>query len=90
MNKDIALVIFFTIAFNLTERILMVPTMFGGSLSATMMARRGQSRLKEMTVDGARYALLVSLPLLLGMACISPLAPLLYTEKFRPMLWSLR
>jgi stage V sporulation protein B len=36
-------------------------------------------------VDGARYALLVALPLLVGMACISPLAPLLYSEKFRPM-----
>jgi O-antigen/teichoic acid export membrane protein len=52
-----------------------------------MMAQfgRGQERLKDMTVDGARYAFLVSLPLLLGVACLSPLAPVLYRESFRPM-----
>jgi O-antigen/teichoic acid export membrane protein len=91
MNHDPSQITFFSYAFNLTERVLMIPTMFGGSLSATMMAQfgRGQARLKEMTVDGARYALLVSLPLLLGMACLSPLAPLVYSEKFRPMIATL-
>jgi O-antigen/teichoic acid export membrane protein len=87
MNHDPSQVTFFSYAFNLTERVLMIPNMFGGSLAATMMAQfgRGQARLKEMTVDGARYALLVALPLLLGMACLSPLVPLVYREWFRPM-----
>ena len=91
LNHDPSQITFFSYAFNLTERILMIPAMFGGSLSATMMAQygRGQARLKEMTVDGARYALLVSLPLLVGMACLSPLTPLLYSEKFRPMVATL-
>jgi O-antigen/teichoic acid export membrane protein len=86
-----AQVSFFSIAFNLVEKVLTIPVSFGTSLSATMMAQfgRGQARLKEMTVDGARYALLVSLPLLLGMACVSPLIPLLYGEKFRPMVATL-
>ena len=35
MNKDIAQVTFFSIAFNLSERILMIPASFGTS---TMMA----------------------------------------------------
>jgi O-antigen/teichoic acid export membrane protein len=84
-------VTFFSTAFNLVEKILMIPVSFGTSLSATMMAQlgRGQARLKQMTVDGARYALLVSLPLLLGMACISPLVPMLYGEKYRPMVATL-
>jgi O-antigen/teichoic acid export membrane protein len=91
MNHDPSQVTFFSYAFNLTERVFMIPTMFGGSLSATMMAQygRGQARLKEMTMDGARYALLVALPLLLGMACLSPLVPLVYSEKFRPMIATL-
>lgn len=87
MNADKAQVTFFSIAFNLVERVLMIPVAFGTSLSATMMAQfgRGQARLKEMTVDGARYAFLAASPLLLGMACLSPLVPLLYGGKYRPM-----
>jgi len=85
-------IVFFSYAFNLSERILMIPNSFGTSLAATMMAQfgRGQARLKEMTVDGARYALLVALPLLLGVACISPrLVLFLYPETFRPMIATL-
>ena len=91
MNHDIRQVTFFSLAFNLTERVLMIPTSFGTSLAATMMAQfgRDRSRLKEWTVDGARYALLLALPLLLGMACLSPLVPLIYREDFRPMVLTL-
>ena len=89
MNSDPRQVTFFSIAFNLSEKILLIPASFGTSLGATMMAQfgRGQARLKEMTVDGGRYALLVSLPLLVGMACVSqPLVLLLYREPYRPMI----
>jgi O-antigen/teichoic acid export membrane protein len=91
LNNDPRQITFFSVAFNLTERVLMIPVSFGTSLAATMMAQygRGQARLKEMTVDGARYALLMSLPLLLGMACLSPLVPLLYREDCRPMITTL-
>jgi O-antigen/teichoic acid export membrane protein len=41
-------------------------------------------------VDGARYAMLLALPMLLGVACISqPLVLLVYTEKYRPMITAL-
>jgi O-antigen/teichoic acid export membrane protein len=89
MNSDLRQVLFFSLAFNLTERILMIPTSFGTSLAATMMAQfgRGQARLREMTVDGARYAMLVALPLLVGMSCIShPLVLLVYSEVYRPLI----
>ena len=42
MNKDNAQVTFFSIAFNLSERILMIPASFGTSLAATMMAQFGR------------------------------------------------
>ena len=92
MNSDKSQWSFFSFSFNLTERILMVPISFGGSLSATMMAQygRGQARLKQMTVDGGRYALLVVLPLLLGVACVrQPLVLLLWGKEFRPMIVTL-
>jgi O-antigen/teichoic acid export membrane protein len=92
LNNDKTQITFFSLAFNLAERILMIPNSFGYSLAATMMAQygRGQTRLKEMTVDGARYAMLLALPMLLGVACISqPLVLLVYTEKYRPMITAL-
>jgi O-antigen/teichoic acid export membrane protein len=87
LNNDAAQVTFFTLAFNLADKILMIPTSFGYSLAATMMAQygRGQERLREMTVDAGRYALFLALPLLVGMACLSPLVPLLYRQQYAPM-----
>lgn len=93
MNSNWKLqVLFFSYAFTLSERILMIPNSFGNSLAATMMAQfgRGQARLKEMTVDGARYALLVALPMLLGAACISrPLVLFLFPDSYAPMIVTL-
>src|SRR5579871_2480597 len=92
MNRDPRQITFFSLAFNLSERVLMIPNSFGASLGATMMAQfgRGQARLKEMTVDGARYAFLISLHLLLGMACTSRLLVLLYGEdKYGSMVTTL-
>ena len=89
MNSDVKQITFFSIAFNLTERILMLPNAFAGSLAATMMAQfgRGQAKLQELTVNGARYALLLALPLLTGMACIShPLVSLLYGKPYQPLI----
>src|SRR5579863_9526039 len=92
LNHDPTQVTFFSLSFNLSERVLMIPSSFGTSLAATMMAQfgRGQARLKEMTVDGARYAMLVALPLLVGMACISRPVVFLYgQEKYGPMISTL-
>jgi O-antigen/teichoic acid export membrane protein len=89
MNSDVRQVTFFSLAFNLTERVLMIPKAFGSSLGVTMMAQfgRGQSKLQELTISGARYALLVSLPLLVGMACLAgPMVLLLYREPYRPLI----
>ena len=79
---------FFSLPFSLVDRMLLLPTLFAGSLASTMMAQygRGGARLKEMTVDGGRYALLVALPLLVGMACVSsPLVLPVYLPTYWPM-----
>jgi O-antigen/teichoic acid export membrane protein len=91
MNHHKAEVTFFSLSFNLADKVLSVPTTFCYSLAATMMAQygRGQSRLREMTVVGGRYALFLSLPLLVGLACLSPLVPLLYKQQYAPMVSTL-
>jgi len=89
LNGDVRQVTFFSIAFNLSERMLMVPHSFGHSLGATMMAQYGRAKekIQELAVDGARYALLVALPLLGGLACISkPVVLMLYGEPYRPLI----
>ena len=89
MNPDIKQVAFFSLAFNLTERVLALPTAFSHALGTTMMAQygRGRERLEALTVTGAKYALLMALPLLAGMACVSgPLARLLYGEQYTPII----
>lgn len=92
LNPDARQITFFSLPFSVVERVLMIPTLFAGALAFTMMAQygRGESRLKDMTVDGGRYALLVALPLLVGLACISqPLVLLVYGEPYRPMIRTL-
>ncbi len=89
LNPDIRQVTFFSTAFNLTERVLMIPNAFGNSIGVTMMAQygRGEEKLRALTVEGARYAFLIALPLLAGMACVSgPAVLLLFGERFRPMI----
>ncbi len=88
MNHDIRQVAFFSIAFNLADRLLKLPDAFGQSLSVTMMAQygRGRERLQQYTVIGAKYTVLLALPLLAGTACVSgPVVALLYGEAYRPL-----
>jgi O-antigen/teichoic acid export membrane protein len=89
LNPDTRQVLYFTLPFSLTDRALLIPALFAGALSITITAQygRGQARLKEMTVDGGRYALMMALPLLLGLACISePLVLLVYKAPYRAMI----
>ena len=88
LNHDPAQITFFSTAFNLTERLLQIPTAFASSVGVTMMAQygRGQEKVKAMTVEGARYAFLIAVPLLVGAACVGgPAVVLIYGERFRPM-----
>jgi len=89
MNQDIRQVTFFALAFNITERILMVPNALTTSVGATMMAQygRGAERLPRLAVEGAKYGFLLVLPLLMGIATISkPLVQLVYRQPYQPMI----
>jgi O-antigen/teichoic acid export membrane protein len=73
MNPDTRQQAFFAITFGLTDKLLMLPNVFATALSNTMMAQFGreQQRVHEITVTGARYAYLMAIPLLGGMACVA-------------------
>ena len=89
MNHDIAQVTFFSITFGLTDKLLMFPQVFSGPMGVTMMAQYGRSeeRLPQLAVAGAKYAFLMALPLLAGMACVSrPFIMAAYQQKFEPMI----
>ena len=82
-------VTFFSLSFNFSERLLMIPNTFGGSLAATMMAQygRGRERLPILTVAGAKYTFLLALPLLIGMASVSrPLVHLILGPAYDGMI----
>jgi O-antigen/teichoic acid export membrane protein len=82
-------VAFFGIAFGFTDKLLMLPTAFSGSLGATMMAQFGRAKEKvgEIMISGAKYGLLLALPLLVGMASVSSqFVTLAYKREFQPMI----
>jgi O-antigen/teichoic acid export membrane protein len=87
MNPQIAQVTFFTQAFNITERLLTFPNSFVGSLNVTIMAQfgRGEEKLRNLALAGAKYAFLIALPLMLGVACIARGAVLLYGNQYWPL-----
>jgi O-antigen/teichoic acid export membrane protein len=88
MNPDVGQVTFFATAFSYTDKLLMLPNAFAGSLGATMMAQfgRGEERVREIMIAGAKYGFLMALPLLVGMACISgQFITLAYHPKIQPL-----
>ncbi len=86
-SADIAQVTFFTIGFNLTDKVLLVPHVFAGALSTTMMAQYGRdkARLNSLVSEAGKYMFLVACPLLLGMAALSPaVIRTLYGQQYLP------
>jgi O-antigen/teichoic acid export membrane protein len=88
LNPDIRQVTFFSQAFGITERILLMPNSFVAALGVTIMAQHGrdEDRSRSIAVAGAKYAFLMALPLMAGIAAISgPLVPLLFGNAYVPM-----
>lgn len=87
LGNDIRQVAFYSLAFNITEKILMIPKVFAGATGVTLMVQYGRDkkRLRGMIATTARYLALVSLPLLLGMAALSgSVIELFYGALFLP------
>ena len=87
LSTDIRQVSFFSIAFNLSEKFLVIPQTFAQAVGVSVMAQfgRDQKRLLAMVSIAARYVFLCAVPLLAGAAVLSgPLMRLLYGHQYVP------
>lgn len=73
LSSDIAQISFFAVGFNLVEKALIVPQTFAASVNVTINAQYGRdrSRVGPLVASSARYLMLFSAPMLLGLAAIS-------------------
>ena len=82
---DIRQVAFYSVAFNLTERLLVFSQAFGTATGATMMVQYGRdsSRVRQLAETSVRYLALISFPIHLGLAAIAvPLVWITYGNKY--------
>jgi O-antigen/teichoic acid export membrane protein len=82
---DIRQVAFYSVAFNITERLLVFSQVFGTATGATMMVQYGRdsSRVRGLAETSARYLALISFPVHFGLAAIAgPLVWLTYGSKY--------
>ena len=80
---------FYSVAINLTEKVLLLPAAFGGAIGASVMAQYGRDRdaLRCLVSRAARYMFLFGLPALLGLALLSrPLVQTLYGRQYLPVI----
>jgi O-antigen/teichoic acid export membrane protein len=83
--SDIRQVAFYSVAFNLTERLLMFSQIFGTATEATVMAQYGRDSTRSGEIIGAsvRYLALISFPIHLGLAAIAgPVMWIIYGQKY--------
>jgi O-antigen/teichoic acid export membrane protein len=83
--KDIRQLAFYSVAFNLADRLLLGATVFGTAIAATMFAQYGRdkSQLPRLTSSAFRYLALISIPLhAIATALIAPLMLLLYGRQY--------
>jgi len=87
LSRDARQITFFTLTFNIVEKMVLIPQNFGHALGLTMMAEYGrdQSRAALIARDAAKYMYLFAAPMLFGLALISgPLIRLLYGREYLP------
>ncbi len=84
---DMAQMSFYTVAFNLTEKIQTIPNAVAGAVGASIKAQYGRdaSRLPQITSVAIWYFFLFGLPLMTGIAVLSPsVIPMLYGQRYLP------
>lgn len=82
---DIAQLSFYTVAFNLTEKMRLLPNAIGTAMGTSIQAQYGRDakQLPSITSTALWYTFLCGLPLMAGMAALSPsLIPLLYGKAY--------
>lgn len=85
LSSDIRQVTFFTLAFNIIEKVVLLPQIIGGAMSVSLLAKTGDDPEKatKMTATATRYMLLFSAPLLLGLYVVAgPLVRVLYGPRY--------
>ncbi len=87
LQPDIRQLAFFSVCFNVADRLMRMPQTFASALSATQMAEYGRDkeRLFKMTSQASTYVLLGALPILIGVACIGgPFIRVMYGSQYLP------
>ncbi len=85
LSPDIRQLAFYSVAFNLAERLLIFPTIFASATSASIFAQfgRDRSKLPAMTASSVRYLALISIPLhVIAVALAGPALLTLYGSKY--------
>jgi len=83
---DIRQVSYYSVAFNMAERLLLSSMIFGSAAGATIFAQYGRdkSRLSDLTASAFRYLALTSIPLhVIAAALAVPVLLLLYGNQYR-------
>jgi O-antigen/teichoic acid export membrane protein len=87
LSPQMAQISFYTVAFNLTEKVQLLPTAVGAAMGASIQAQYGRDarRLPQVTSVALWYMFLFGLPLMTGMAVLSPqVIRLLYGNRYAP------
>ncbi len=82
---DVRELAFYSVAFNITERLLVLSQVFGGATGATIMVQYGRdsTRLRELTGTAVRYLALIAFPVHLGLAATAgPAMWIIYGHKY--------
>ncbi len=83
-------VAFFSLGFNLLTQALVLPQVLINSAGLSMGVQFGRdpALLGRMASVSLRYVLLFSIPLVFGLAAVSPsLVPVFYGDAYRPAVW---
>jgi len=88
LQSDTRQLAFFSVAFSIIEKLLLVPQTFAAAVGVSQFYESGRDRerLLRMTTTAAKYVYLCGLPMLAGAAAISaPLIGTLYGPRYLPM-----
>lgn len=86
-SSELAQISFYSVGFNLTEKVMLIGKVFGSSSGASVMAQYGRdkSRIFSLVTGTSQYLFQLMLPMLLGIAALSHvLIPALYGKQYLP------
>lgn len=87
LTTDLAQISFYSVGFNLTEKILVLGRVFGASSGASLMAQYGRDKTKmlNLVTGSTQYMFQLMTPMLVGLAALSAaVIPALYGREYLP------